>query len=306
MAKPNGKRAIEPIGEPKPDAVGLLHWVVSDPRLAEACAAAVDPLEVAARLETFGLSSRVAEDMFGYRDVFSAAHAVYTSVPFEDTEPPPRAPEPMGRPLDLLRGALYAIPAVFFTVVVDGFGVPTRWWVLLVGLTIAWGISQAVAVVGWALRGRGDERSDSLLACTSILVTAALCFGVALAVRSRLGGTHACVFVAVALGTYIAASGVLLFHRAEWLLGLSLVPAIVGSILGQGIISHRAARVVRRGVGRFGPGGRPPSPCLAALASAEPAVSGVAEGGQVLRVRHRVWPAHLGRRRLRHRRNRNR
>jgi|SRR3984885_11321259 len=241
MAKPNGKRAIEPTGEPNPDAVGLLHWVASDPRLAEACAAAVDPLEVAARLETFGLSSRVAEDMFGYRDVFSAAHAVYTSVPFEDTEPPPRAPEPMGRPLDLLRGALYAIPAVFFTVVVDGFGVPTRWWVLLVGLTIAWGISQAVAVVGWALRGRGDERSDSLLACTSILVTAALCFGVALAVRSRLGGTDACVFVAVALGTYIAASGVLLFHRAEWLLGLSLVPAIVGSILGQGIISHRAA-----------------------------------------------------------------
>jgi hypothetical protein len=224
-----------------PDAVGLLGWVRSDARMAEACAAAVEPLEVAARLETFGLSSRVAVETFGYPDVFSAAHTVYTSIPFQDVEPPRPTPEPMGRPFDLLRGALYAIPAIFFTVLVSGFRIPTRWWVLPVGLTVAWGLSQAVAVIGWALRGRTDDRSDSLLACSSILATAAVCLGVAVVLRSTLGGTEACVVVAVALGAYIAASGVLLFHRAELFLGLAMLPAAIGSILGLGAISRESS-----------------------------------------------------------------
>ena len=90
---------------------GLIDWVLGDPQLAATCSAAVDPLEIAARLETHGMSSQVAVDSFGYPDVFAAANVVYASLPFEHVEAPAPASEPMGGPLDLMRGALFALPA---------------------------------------------------------------------------------------------------------------------------------------------------------------------------------------------------
>jgi hypothetical protein len=221
----------------RPDQA-IMDWVHNDPELASACAAAVDPLEIAARLETYGLSSRVAGDVFGYPDVFAAAQAVYDGMPFVDTEAPPKPSQPMGSPFDLLRGALYAIPALFFTVLVNGFGVPMKWWVLPVGLTVAWGISQAAATAGWALRGRGSDRSDALVSLSSILVSAAATLGVAVLARAEFGGTRACVVVAVVLAAYLAASGVLLFQQAEWLLALCLLPAAVGSVLSLQVLPY--------------------------------------------------------------------
>ncbi|HEY4946850.1 MAG TPA: hypothetical protein VII19_03055 [Acidimicrobiales bacterium] len=225
--------------------VGLIDWVLGDPQLAVTCSAAVDPLEIAARLETHGLSSRVAVDSFGYPDVFTAANVVYAYLPFEDVEAPARSAEPMGGPLDLLRGALYALPALFFPVVVNGFSVHPQWWVLPVGLTVAWAISQAVAAIAWALRGRGDERSDSLLALGSVLVNAAVCLGCAVLAWRELGGNEASVVVAVGVAVYIGAAGMLLFQRAEWMLAICMLPAAVGSLSAVGLlpitISHRAA-----------------------------------------------------------------
>ncbi len=224
---------------------GLIDWVLSDPQLAAACSAAVDPLEIAARLETHGLSSQVAVDAFGYPDVFAAANVVYAYLPFEHIEASALPSEPMGGPLDLVRGALYALPALFFPVIVSGFSVHPRWWVLPVGLTVAWAISQAVAAIAWALRGLGDERSDSLVAFGSILVNAAVCLGCAVLAWWTLGGSEASVVIAVGIATYIGAAGILLFQQAEWLLAISMLPAAVGSLCATGLlpftISHRAA-----------------------------------------------------------------
>ncbi len=227
------------------DESALMSWMEGDPQLMAICTAAVDPLEIAARLETYGMSTRVATDTFGFPDVFAAARAVYRQLPFRQGESPTPARQPMGGPIDLLRGALYAVPALLFTVAVTGFSIVPRWWVLPVGLTTAWATSQLVAVVAWTLRGRQDDRSDALLALGSIVVTVVVALGFALAVRRLLGGGMSNVVVAVALAAYIAASGVLLFHRAEWLLALCMLPAAVGSLLALGFagptLSHRQA-----------------------------------------------------------------
>ncbi len=223
----------------------IAAWVSADPRLVVECSTAVDSLEVAARLETHGMSSRVAVDSFGFPDVFTAAEAVYSSVPFADPDPPAPPSQPMGGPLDLLRGALFALPALFLPIVVAGFALHPSWWVLPVGLTVAWGTSLASATYAWSLRGRKDGRSDSLLVVASIVVSAVACLGCAVLARWTLGGTETSVGLAVAVAAYIAASGMLVFQRSEWLLAACMVPAAVGSFLTlQALpftITHRAA-----------------------------------------------------------------
>jgi hypothetical protein len=228
------------------DRSGAINtWVSADPHLVAQCSAAVDSLEVAARLETHGLSSRVAVDSFGFPDVFTAAEAVYASLPFADPDPPVPPSKPMGGPLDLLRGALFAIPALFLPVVVAGFAIHPNWWVLPVGLTVAWGTSQASATYAWALRGRDDRRSDALVVVASIVISAALCLGCAVVARWTFGGSETSVVLAVGVAAYIAASGILVFQRAEWLLTACMLPAAVGSFLALDVlpvtITHRAA-----------------------------------------------------------------
>ncbi len=223
----------------------IMAWVQSDPQLAGQCAAAVDVLEVAARLETHGVSSRVAVDTFGYPDVFAAAEAVYAELPFAVTEPPAPDVPPMGAPMDLLRGALYALPALFLPVVVVGFDLHPAWWVLPIGLTVAWGIGQAFATCAWALLARKDQRSDAFMACASIVVSAALCLGASAVAWWALGGNTASALLAVGIAVYLAASGILLFQEAERVLAVCMVPAAVGSFFSLGLlpvsVSHRTA-----------------------------------------------------------------
>ena len=214
-----------------PDRRGLIEWVRRDPRLTEYCASAVDEFEVAARLETFGLSARVASSSFNYPNVFVAAADVMAGITYLDVRPRFKRGPNMGGPLDLLRGALYAIPAVFVSVVILGLHLSSYWWLLPVGLTISWATTQFFTVLNWSLRDRKDHDSDALLAATSIGTTAVACLVVALVARWTLGGTTTAVAVSVSLGVYVAASSVLVFHSAERLLLVCLIPGFIGSVL---------------------------------------------------------------------------
>ena len=224
-----------------PDVQGLLDWVLRDPRLVEYCASAVDQFEVAARLETFGLSARVVRSSFGFPDVFAAAAVVFTSIPYMDVRPEKKPGPKMGNAQDLLRGALYAMPAIFVSVVILSFHLSASWWLLPVGLTVAWGTTQAFTVLNWSLRDRKDHRSDAVLTASSILLTAVASLTVALIVRALLGGSAISVELAVALSVYIAASSILVFHAAERLLLICLAPGFIGSVLSLSVISNQDA-----------------------------------------------------------------
>ena len=226
---------------PIPNVEGLLDWVMNDDRLVEYCASAVDPLEVAARLETFGVSARVVRNRFGFPHVFAAAEVVYDTIPNLDIAVDDQDVPKMGRPMDLLRGALYAIPAVFFSVIILAFGLGSHWWLLPVGLTTSWGTSQAFSSLGWALRARSDTRSDAFMAACSMVATLVLCLGISLLVSALYGGSLECIVVTVSLSLYISASSILVFHESEYILVFCLVPAIVGSVLSLWVISYRDA-----------------------------------------------------------------
>jgi hypothetical protein len=224
-----------------PDVQGLLDWVLRDPRLVEYCASAVDQFEVAARLETFGLSARVVRNSFGFANVFDAAAVIFDSVPYMDVRPEEKPGPKMGNAQDLLRGALYAVPAIFVSVVILSLHLGDFWWLLPVGLTVAWGTTQAFTVLNWSLRDRKDRRSDAVLAASSILVTGVAALAVSLIVCATLGGNATVVGLAVALSVYIAASSILIFHAAERLLLLCLAPGFIGSVLSLGVISDQDA-----------------------------------------------------------------
>jgi hypothetical protein len=212
----------------------ITSWVADDPMLSVACAAAVDPVEIAARLESHGMSSQVAADTFGYADVFSTAQAVYSVLPFHEVVPPePEVPD-QGGPVDLLRGALYALPALFLPVVVSGFNLRLSWWVLPVGLTVAWGTNQAAATCAWTLAGRRDSRSDALVALSTLLVTVLACLAAGVVACWTLGGNESSALTVGVIGAYVAASAILVFQRAELLLTLCMLPAAVGSLLSLG------------------------------------------------------------------------
>ena len=92
------------------DDRGIAAWVLGDLGLAAACSAAVEPLEIAARLETHGVSSQVAADTFGLADVFDAAFRrtanpglVHTYEPKPEPAVPQVAVEPRKRPVGLAR-----------------------------------------------------------------------------------------------------------------------------------------------------------------------------------------------------------
>ena len=235
------RKASGTTAEMLPDVQGLLDWVLRDPRLVEYCASAVDQFEVAARLETFGLSARVVRTSFGFSDVFAAAAVVFESIPYMDVRPEKKPGPKMGNAQDLLRGALYAVPAIFVSVVILSFHLSAFWWLLPVGLTVAWGTTQAFTVLSWSLRDRKDHRSDAVLAASSIVFTAVASLVVSLVVRALLGGSATSVELAVALSVYIAASSILIFHAAERLLLLCLAPGFIGSVLSLDTISDKDA-----------------------------------------------------------------
>jgi hypothetical protein len=237
----DARRLVAATATKLPDVQGLLDWVLRDARLVEYCASAVDQFEVAARLETFGLSARVVRTSFGFANVFDAAAVVFDSIPYMDVRPEEKPGPKMGNAQDLLRGALYAVPAIFVSVVILSLHLGDFWWLLPVGLTVAWGTTQAFTVLNWSLRDRKDRRSDAVLAASSIVVTGVAALAVSLVVSATLGGNATVIELAVALSVYIAASSILIFHAAERLLLLCLAPGFIGSVLSLGVINDQDA-----------------------------------------------------------------
>ncbi|MFH8571645.1 hypothetical protein [Streptomyces sp. NPDC017993] len=107
----------------------------------ELCARAVDALEIAAGLETHGVTDRTAA-RFRHRDVFSLAEELYARVP--RAEPAPLAaprPEPAPRSRSV-RAVLHLLPGAVCVAVVAAVAsaAPTTWWtrpaVALAGLVL--------------------------------------------------------------------------------------------------------------------------------------------------------------------------
>ncbi|MGA3221289.1 MAG: hypothetical protein ABSE77_19805, partial [Acidimicrobiales bacterium] len=126
------------------------------PLLVEVVTAAVDPLEIAACLETCGLSNAVVKKRFGYNDVFGLAQHLYRTSDFRAAPATDRRKTRPGGLADLGRGIVFATPTLMFA----GSAIALRswlsWWTVPLALMCGWAFGQFVSYGGFSRRAAGE------------------------------------------------------------------------------------------------------------------------------------------------------
>lgn len=193
--------------------------------LADRIGPAVHPYEVAALLESEGLTATVVKERYGHRDIFSLASALYELVPRTFPEPAP-LPDPW-RPDHvrcLLRGLLFALPGLAYLLAAPLWKASAHLTPLVVAGLVSWAWGQGLGHRAHARMAAGRRAAGRTLAVGAPLgaVLATACA----AVPAQAGPV---TLVALAQAVYLAAAGVLLVLGAEWLLLAALTPLIAGS-----------------------------------------------------------------------------
>jgi hypothetical protein len=197
--------------------------------LADLCSTAVDPLAIVAGLEAEGYSDRAAREQFGLPDLFALADELHRRVPRELNPPDPRVPRPPATARALLRGLLFAAPALCgVTFLVTTLTGPARAALAAVQV-LAWGYGQGIAHLAYARLGNGETgaaRRVLRLGTATALLTAAGLFGLI----ELLLGTPArdLAPAAITLGFCLAAVPALVLG-AEYRLAGTLVPTVLGA-----------------------------------------------------------------------------
>ncbi|MEU4700136.1 hypothetical protein [Nonomuraea dietziae] len=201
------------------------------PRLARA----VEPLQVAAALESEGLNDKLARERYGHADVFSLAETVYARL--VRAEPAPPAED--GRDTtwrSLVHGPLYAMPAALLPAVTALVGVESLMPGLVVTTGIGWVLGSVLSRLAYGLTGLGAPASAAMTLRRGLVLGVMVAGGTAL-----LWGPASMVVLAVAQLTFQVCSGILLFHRREGLLALLMLPATVAGagyvVVGEPVVA---------------------------------------------------------------------
>ncbi|MFG2310595.1 hypothetical protein ACGFS9_18255 [Streptomyces sp. NPDC048566] len=193
--------------------------------LADGIGPAVHPYEVAALLESEGLTAEVIRERYGHRSLFSLASALYERVPRTFPEPAP-PPDPW-RPDHVrcaLRGVLFALPGLAYLLTGRLWRAGGDLDVLVVAGLVSWAWGQALGHRAYLRMATGRaEAGRTLLKGAPLGALAATGAG------SLLAGSAAAVAVAAVQSVYLAAAGVLLVLGRERLLLAALTPLAAGA-----------------------------------------------------------------------------
>ncbi|MFE9396193.1 hypothetical protein [Streptomyces flavidovirens] len=212
-------------------------------RISGLTAAAVHPDEIAAILESDGMTDEHIRLTYGREDSFALAEDLFARVPRAYPEPEPEAPQASGGPWRvglaacLLRGLVFALPGLAYVLAApflagaaeDGRGLPAGTGVLLAGTLTGWAWNQALAHRAYTWLGRGDRRSAARALLTGGPAGALLGTAVAVAVAGPGEGGAATFATAQAL--YQGAATALLVLGRERLLLYALTPMTAGAVL---------------------------------------------------------------------------
>ncbi len=194
------------------------------------CTEAVDSWEIAAGLEAQGMSDSDCH-AYGYPDVFALADALFAVVPRRGATLTSESSRPAVRPRrSLMRGAIYALPAVVGIGAVGGRGVPAL-TVLIVALAAGWSWSQALSFLGHRNLGWVGEPAARSVMRTGLvcgLVVIPLLVAAATYLTSAPLGSAAS---GSAIGIYMVAAAVLLVLGDDRALLLALAPGTVIGVL---------------------------------------------------------------------------
>ncbi|WP_329339983.1 hypothetical protein OG866_31665 [Streptomyces sp. NBC_00663] len=205
-------------------------WAGPDPvdelaaRLDDFVAAAVHPDEIAALLESDGLSDDQIRERYGVKNSFALAEELYERVTRRHPEPrtPPHDPWRVSLLTCLLRGVLFALPGLAYVL---GAAAPLP---LLASALTGWTWNQGLAHRAYTWLGLGDvraaKRSLLLGAPTGVVLGALVAFLVS-------GTVDQSTAFAVGQSLYLGASTILLVRARERALLLALLPMAAGAIL---------------------------------------------------------------------------
>ena len=199
--------------------------------LAAVVSSALDPLEIAASLEAVGAGGWAVAGRFDRADVFGLASLLHERVPFVPGRA--RSDDHLARPgstVDLLRGAIFAVPGIVFTAALRAGGLHLAWWCLPLALTIGWSAGQVVASLSSALRGRADASGERSALAAALVVTGLVAAAVTSLVAVATGAPSSTVAIAIGFALFMAASAVLVAFGRERLLALALVPGTLGLV----------------------------------------------------------------------------
>ena len=217
-------------------------WARPDPvdelaeRLDDFIAAAVHPDEIAALLESDGLSDDQIRERYGVKDSFALAEELYERVERRHPEPagPVHDPWRSGLLGCLLRGVVFALPglgyvlgAPFLTGPRDDFDLPAGTVPLLAGALVGWTWNQGLAHRAYSWLGLGDRGAARRALLLGAPAGALLGILMSLAVA---GTAHpSALAFAAGQSIYLAAATVLLVLGRERALLAALLPMAAGA-----------------------------------------------------------------------------
>ncbi|MEV7323775.1 hypothetical protein [Streptomyces sp. NPDC093970] len=193
-------------------------------RLADVCGAAVHPDEIAAVLESDGLTHEQITTRYARRDLFDMAEELYDRVPRRFPDPAP-VPDPWRTsPWQcLLRGMLFGLPGLAYLL---GAGLlPGRVTGLAASALVAWAWNQGLAHRAYVRLAAGGRRA----AARCLLLGAPAGVTAAAATALAVSGPGAVPAFAAGESLYLAAATVLLVLGREQQLLIALVPTAAGA-----------------------------------------------------------------------------
>lgn len=205
-------------------------------RLDGLVAAAVHPDEIAAILESDGMTDEYIRLTYGRHDSFALAEELYARVPRSFPEPQD-APDPWKVPLTacLLRGVIFALPGLAYLLgapLLDGppdrLGLPAGTVTLLAGALIGWAWDQALSHRAYSWLGLGDRAAAGRTLLVGAPAGSLLGTAAALAVP---GGPPFSSAFAAGQALYVGAATVLLVLGRERVLLAALGPMAAGAVL---------------------------------------------------------------------------
>ncbi|MFJ3923821.1 hypothetical protein [Streptomyces sp. NPDC090022] len=226
-AVPRRRREGPAAADPMEELAGRLDTLV---------AAAVHPDEIAAVLESDGMTDEHIRLTYGRPDSFGLAEDLYTRVPRAFPEPA-ETPDPWRVPLTacLLRGVIFALPGLAYLLGApllegppDRLGLPAGTLTLLAGALIGWVWDQTLSHRAYSWLGLGDRAAAGRTLLVGAPVGALLGIGAALAVP---GGPAFSYAFAAGQALYVGAATVLLVLGRERLLLCALAPMAAGALL---------------------------------------------------------------------------
>ncbi|MEV4329025.1 hypothetical protein AB0K02_00505 [Streptomyces sp. NPDC049597] len=199
-------------------------------RLRDVIAAAVHPDEVAAVLESDGMTDDHIRLTYGRPDSFALAEDLYAKVPRAHPEPPgpPADPWQAGLLGCLLRGLVFALPGLAYVLaapILAGAALAP----LLAGALTGWTWNQALSHRAYAWLGLGDRASA--VRCLRAGAPAGAVLGTAAALLCTGAGQGTSAVFAAVQSLYLAAATPLLVLDRERALLRCLSPLPAGTVL---------------------------------------------------------------------------